>query len=145
MKYLSSRLPREVYLKEVDFDGYKRTEGVTKEGQKDALQKGSSAPVGGTTAVIAKDPAAQARIAAGQQKAEVKEADRESEDYRVTIKGYIFGNSEETGPSLLELIVRLQYSGLLREIEVESQEIKEIHGKKAMEFSIRARGVPNEV
>ncbi|MBA4416318.1 MAG: hypothetical protein C0392_00180 [Syntrophus sp. (in: bacteria)] len=129
MKYLSSRLPREVYLKEVDFDGYRKIEGVTKDNQKDALQKGSLAAI----------------AAAGKQKAEFKETDSESKDYKVIIKGYIFGDSEVTGPSLLELIVRLQYSGFLREIEVESQEMKEIHGKKAMEFSIRARGIPHEV
>lgn len=142
LKYLSSRLPAEVYLKEIDFSKYKESETLSKD-----VTGGPKVPLSVAEAAktLARE-AAQARAAdAGQQNMQAKEGEQESRDYTVIMRGYIFGDTGIAEPFLMDTLVRLQKSGLLRDVQVISQDTKEMQGKKTMEFVIRARCATYEI
>jgi hypothetical protein len=133
LKYLSSRLPNDVYLKTVEFSSEAQAETPT-------------------TAGIPKTPPVQPPPAtsAGQQgfpklapfQALTKAV---SNDYTVTMKGYVFGEPDALEVTLFNFIITLKKSGFIQNVDVVSKEIKTIKGKKVIEFSITARCLRYEV
>ena len=148
LKFLSSRLPKDVYLRDIEFtDKNRRFDIASRDPSRDLLPKEGpslketvkgavkeglavSAPSGGTD-----QPSAQnvTGSAVGEP------------DYAVTIKGYIFGDIDVLESALLNLVINLERSTLLRNIEVSKKEVKEIRGKKTLEFIIAGRCVSHEI
>jgi hypothetical protein len=66
-------------------------------------------------------------------------------DYIVTMRGYIFGDVDILEPALLNLVISLERSTLMRGLEISKKEVKEVRGKKTLEFVITGRCVINEI
>jgi Tfp pilus assembly PilM family ATPase len=118
LKYLASRIPKEVYMKEV---GFSRQE---------------AAPV---------SPAAPAAPAPAAPVAPAKDAKPPEVANNVQLKGLIFGEPEAMEATLLRLMIDLEKSNVVNNVTVVSKDVKEMKGRPAMEFLITARSVPYEV
>lgn len=148
LKYLASRLPKNVYLREIEFtDRNRKFDLASRDPSRDLLSKdapilketvkgavkesmGAAVPSGGPT-----PPAAQ--NGTGNASAEP--------DYAVTIRGYIFGDFDILEPAFLNLIVNLERTAFVRNIEISKKEIKEVRGKKTLEFVIIGRCASHEI
>lgn len=135
LKYLASRLPRDVYLREIDFtDKNRKLDLVSRDPLKEPASKEGpglkEAVKGAAPLPINQNPVGNAQ---GEP------------EYIVTIRGYIFGDVDILDPSLLNLVISLERSTLLRGVEVLKKEIKEVRGKKALEFVITGRCASYEI
>jgi hypothetical protein len=74
----------------------------------------------------------------------VKEAEKEQREYTVTLRGYVFGDPEISEPVFLGVIIKLENSGFIKDIQVVSKQTMEIQGRKAMQFDLRMRCLPYE-
>jgi type IV pilus assembly protein PilM len=119
LKYLASRIPKDVYLKEIEFN---------RNTPADAPPASSAAPPASSAAPPAKD---------AQKKPESQN--------NVQVKGYIFGDAETREATLLRLMIDLEKSNVVNNVTVMSKEVKELKGKPAMEFLITAKSVPYEI
>jgi len=140
LKYLSSRLPKDVYLKDIEFtDRNKRFDLTSKDLSKDLANK-EGASLKETAKVAAKEVTGMGSspsAGAIQPPSQNTEKSPPSEpDYFVTIRGYIFGDIDVIEPTLLNLVISLERSTVVRSVEVSKKEVKEVQGKKAMEFVI---------
>jgi len=140
LKYLSSRLPKDVYLKDIEFaDRNKKFDLTSKDLSKDLSNKEGASPketakeatkegtgMGASPSAVAIKPPGQS--AGGSPPSEP--------DYIVTIRGYIFGDIDIIEPTLLNFVISLERSTVVRSVEVSKKEVKEVQGKKAMEFVI---------
>lgn len=140
LKYLSSRLPKDVYLREIEFtDRNQKFDLISKDLPKEPSNKEGQGlketakvmPKAGTGAGAL--PSTGAVQAPGQNTAANV---RREPDYAVTIKGYIFGDIDVIEPALLNLVIALERSIIVRNVEVSKKEVKEVQGKKALEFVI---------
>lgn len=129
LKYLSSRMPKDIYLKEVYFDRERKADTAPKEPQKPAAQ-----------------PEAPAKDAAkSQQETRSKLATGSGGIYFITIKGYIFGEANLLDSSLLNLIIKLEESGLIYSVDISGKDIKTLKGTGVMEFEINGRCAVYEI
>jgi Tfp pilus assembly PilM family ATPase len=140
LKYLSSRLPKDVYLRDIEFtDRNKRFDLTSKDLPKDPSSK-EGASLKETAKGATKEgtgmgtPPSAGAIQPPSQNIEVS-TPREP-DYIVTIRGYIFGDIDVIEPTLLNLVISLERSTVVRSVEVSKKEVKEVRGKKALEFVI---------
>ncbi len=147
MKYFSSRLPKDVYLREITFTDRNREFGLAaREPTKEAVPTANATapapvkkvahdnlPQGGTSAPLHAQ-------AAGQGKTGTHEP-----DYGITLRGHIFGDVDVLEPVLLGLVINLERSTLFRNVDVTKREVKELRGRKALEFTINARCSGHEV
>jgi Tfp pilus assembly PilM family ATPase len=135
MKYLSSHLPNYVYLKDVIFE-IDKGPVYSKEVQKKDKQLEVEPPkntAGETSKSSVRPPK-------GTDTSEQKSDSRQ--DYFVSIQGYIFGDEDVLEPALLDLIIKLNKTGFLINVEISKKEISETKGKggkKIMEFALIAR------
>jgi hypothetical protein len=140
LKYLSSRLPKDVYLKDIEFtDRNKRFDLASKDLSKDLSNKEGAGFKETAKGVTKEGTGMGASSSAGaiQLLSQNTGASPPSEpDYIVTIRGYIFGDIEVIEPTLLNLVISLERSTVVRSVEVSKKEVKEVQGKKAMEFII---------
>ncbi|OPY78924.1 MAG: Competence protein A [Syntrophorhabdus sp. PtaU1.Bin153] len=148
LKYLSSRLPGDVYLREIEFfDRNKRLEAGSKDlpktavpaqgpGIKDSLKGTTREGVAGTIPAGTRPQTASPAVPV---------ATGGRPDYGVTIRGYVFGDVDVLESALLGLVINLERSALLRSVEVSKKEVKELRGKRALEFTIIARCAGYEV
>lgn len=149
LKYLSSRLPGDVYLREIEFfDRNKRPEpGSTKDlpkttgpiqgsSLKDSAKGMAKEGVAGSVpaGTTLQGPPTTAPLVTGGKP-----------DYGITIRGYVFGDVDVLESALLGLVINLERSALLRNVEVSKKEVKELRGKRALEFTIIARCAGYEV
>jgi hypothetical protein len=138
MKYLSSQLPDYVYLKEIVFET-DRGSAYSKRAQKkdEQAETGTAKNISNETSKIpSKQSTASKGVITGEQKPDARK------DYFVSIQGYIFGEEDFLEPALLNLIIKLNKTGFLRNVEISNKEISEAKGKggrKIMEFVLIAR------
>jgi len=140
LKYLSSRLPKDVYLKDIEFtDRNKRFDLAPKDLSKDLSNKEGAGLKETAKGATKEGTGMGASPSAGaiQPPSQNTETSPLSEPvYIVTIRGYIFGDIDVIEPTLLNLVISLERSTVVRSVEVLKKEVKEVHGKKAMEFVI---------
>ena len=147
MKYLSSRLPRDVYLREIEFtDRNNKFDLTGRETAKDVAPKEGPGVKEQAKGAV-KESLAGSTISAGapiQTTSRGKEGNGEP-DYGVTLRGHIFGDVDVLESVLLGLVINLEQSALLRNVDVAKREVRELRGKKALEFTIIARCAGYEV
>jgi len=149
LKYLSSRLPKDVYIRDIELtDRNRKLDAPSNDLSKELSSKEGShrrETARGTYNEgigVGAQPSAGTIRPPGQSVA----ADTSNEpDYAVTIRGYIFGDTEVLEPALLNLMINLERSIVLRNVGVSKKEIKEIRGKKALEFVIMGHCASYEI
>ncbi len=124
LKYLSSRTPKDVYLKSIEFGGEFPPDAAASPDAKKAAGQPPSEPA---------KPAAQQ---AG------KTPDNE---YSVALKGYVFGESDALELALFNFILALKDSTFIRQIEIVSKETKTLRGRQVLEFALTARCAKHEL
>jgi hypothetical protein len=147
MKFLSSRLPGGVYLKEVEFNRQRRLKMPVKEQQKETSREDES------SRDVAKNVIKEMlQRGVGKEVPEKKDGPKspvqpakEDKSGLVTLSGYIVADTEAQGVILLDMIIQFEKSGFMDEINVISKETTEIKGKKVMQFIIEARYIGYEV
>jgi type IV pilus assembly protein PilM len=149
LKYLSSQLPKDVYLKEIEFTDRNRKfdlasrdptkELASKDGPslRDAVKGAAKESLSGASlsGSPSQNPAQQSAVSGTVTVS----------DYVVTLRGNIFGDVDVQETALLNLVINLERSSLLRNVEVSKREVKEQRGKKALEFLIIARCAAYEI
>jgi Tfp pilus assembly PilM family ATPase len=148
LKFLSSRLPKDVYLRDIEFtDKNRRFDIASRDPSRDLLPK-EGPSLKETVKGAVKEGLAVSAPSGGidQPSAQNVTGSTVGEpDYAVTIKGYIFGDIYVLESALLNLVINLERSTLLRNIEVSKKEVKEIRGKKTLEFTIAGRCASHEI
>lgn len=138
LKYLSSRLPKDVYIKEIEFtDRNKKLDISSKDLTKESLSKEGSnikEPIKGPSHDGTGIQPSAGAIHKPSQNVAVHASNEP--DYAVTIRGYIFGDIDVLEPALLNLIISLERSIIITNVGITKKEIKEIRGKKALDFVI---------
>jgi Tfp pilus assembly PilM family ATPase len=148
LKYLSSRLPKDVYLLDIEFtDSNARLDLTPRVPSKDlSLKEGPSLKE--TVKGAAKESLGAGPPSASATQPQVQNASGSAAsepDYSVTIKGRIFGDIDVLESTLLNLVISLERSTLLRNMGVSKKEIKEVRGRRALEFVITGRCVTYEI
>jgi len=148
LKYLSSRLPRDVYIREIGFtDKNKRFDSTIKDlSREHSTKEGSGIRETAKTTpkedAEASAPSKGAIPATGQSTLAIIPGEP---DYAVTLRGYIFGDIDVLEPALVNLVISIERYALLRNVEVSMRETKEIRGKKALEFIITGQCIRHEI
>ena len=125
LKYLSSRTPKDVYLKSVEFGGeFAPDAAASPDVKKTQVQQPTPEP---------------SRPAAPQGQ---RVPDNE---YSVALKGYVFGESEALELALFNFILALQDSTFIRQIEIVNKETKTLRGRQVLEFALTARCAKHEL
>jgi hypothetical protein len=135
-KYLSSRIPKEIYLKEVRFGFDKAAVPLPGGTQKDAPALES-----GLRDLVRLGSRQSPPKTEGQQTAPVP-----AETGRwLTIAGVAVGEVDAADPALLDLVIKLGSSGIVDNVEVTGKRIRTLNGKRVIEFTITGRCAPYEV
>ncbi|HOP86073.1 MAG TPA: pilus assembly protein PilM [Syntrophorhabdaceae bacterium] len=121
LKYLSSKLPKNVSLKEVYLELHEKTTVSQKTGQTKIPEKPQDS-------LVKQDTKAT-----------------EDETYIIRIKGYIFGEKNLLESELLEFIIRLEGSGFIYMVDVVGKDLKTLKGKGVMEFELKGRCAVHEI
>jgi hypothetical protein len=137
LKYLASQLPKGVYLKDIEFSDRNRKLDFTSRDQSKELPVKEGSSLKETVTGTAKEPQTAPQKPGGTNLSEA--------DYVVTLRGYIFGDVDILEPALLNLLISLERSTLIRGLEVSKKEVKEVRGKKTLEFVITGRCLANEI
>jgi Tfp pilus assembly PilM family ATPase len=130
LKYLSSRIPGDAYLKSIEFGG-----DIEPDIQSSSTQK--------TQNVIPSGQPTQGPVTPsvpGQPKKTLGE-----NYYPLTLKGYIFGEPETLELTFFNLVLSLKQSGFIDRVEVIKKENNKMKGKPVMEFVILARCMKHEL
>jgi Tfp pilus assembly PilM family ATPase len=130
LKYLSSRIPNDVYLKSIEFGGEiqpaspplspLKTQNVPPVQQAPQVAPAASAPDQLLKKVI-------------------------DNYYPLTLKGYVFGETDNLELTLFNLVLSLRQAGFIDRVEIIGKEMKGIKGKPVIEFSILARCAKHEL
>lgn len=143
MKYLSSTLPENIHIRELEFDRYNKImASIPRDSVKEALKKDEktimeSMKLPGLTGDPQKDAAASA--------AAKKASEASEKEYGIKIIGYIYGDTDMVEASLMSAIVRLQKMGFLYNIDIAQKEVKDIKGQNVLEFMLTARCMKYEI
>lgn len=113
LKFLSSHLPSQVYLKSIEFDAARAVSNEVR----DNLAHGTEARTG-------RIPTKESRAAT------------------MHLRGYVVAGDEEIEPLLMQMLVNLEKSGFLRNVRVDQKGMKPVKGRMLMEFvaSAECRG-----
>ena len=130
MKYLSSVLPKEIYLTSVEFDRERISDSTLRAGAKEPPSKEPGMPK-----VTAKETSKETTAENPSKDAAMK-VPAQGGGFFVALRGYIFADVSESEPVLLNAIIKLEKSGLLQQVKVVSRDTKEINGEKAMVFTL---------
>ena len=136
MKYLSSGLPDHVHLRNVVFEAEKGLSFSNRTPEKK-----------NRTDKIKTTDVATSRTTAAQQSTQKnitldKDKPFSGQDYFVSIKGYIYGEEDVLEPALLDLAIKLNKTGFLRNVEILNREVegsKDKGVRKIMHFELIAR------
>lgn len=107
LKYLSSHLPSQIYLKGLEFDAA----GTKTEG-----------------AISSKESNAKIGFQPGLQK--------QHRTGTMRLRGYVLAEDEEVETSLMQVMASLEKSGFLTNVRVTQKEMKSMNGKLLMEFEV---------
>jgi type IV pilus assembly protein PilM len=130
MKYLSSHLPKNVFLRDLEFAKERKIITPSKDLQKDASSQ-EGANVKDAVNETIKDSALKDLVQSA--------APALGNGYVVAIKGYIYDEADMLEPSLLTFVIMLDRSGFIQNVKVSSKEIRETVKGKVMEFVIAGR------
>lgn len=125
LKYLSSRTPKDVYLKSIEFGGEFPAEAP-------------APPAPGQQAAAPAPPKPVQTTPQPFQKAA-------GDEYSLVLKGYIFGEPDSLELALFNFVLSLRESGFIRQVDITSKEGKTIRGKSVLEFALTARCVKHEL
>ena len=139
LKYLSSHLPKDVFIKEIDFARERKIIPSSKDLRKDASSQ-ETKQAKETSKETVKESAPKETTNNGAPKDIAQAAAPLSgNDYVVGIIGYIYGEADMLEPILLSFIIMLDRSGFIQNVKVSGKELKEIGNGKVMEFIITGR------
>ena len=130
LKYLSSRIPGDVYLKSIEFGG-----DIQPDMQASSTQKTQNVSSPGQPSQGPVTPSIQ-----GLPKKTLGE-----NYYPLTLKGYIFGEPDTLELTFFNLVLSLKQSGFIDRVEVIGKENGMLKGKPVMEFVILARCMKHEL
>lgn len=151
LKYLSSQLPKDVYVREVEFTD--RNKGLVFAGTETTKDTGGGPKESQNTKQAVPggvkedtDTAAPAPGRASQPLGQNQGGGLGSEpDYGVTLRGNIFGELDVLESALLNFVISLERSALVKGVEVTKRDVKEIRGKKTLEFVITGKCARHEI
>lgn len=123
LKYLSSRLPKDIYIKEVYLE--------MSEPAKPAAPK--------------KDEPTKTQQPSQEPAAKKEGATLSGGVYLVKLKGYIFGERNLLESTLLDLVIRLEESGFIYSVDIAGKDIKTLRGVGVMEFEVIGRCAIHEI
>ncbi|HOE17806.1 MAG TPA: pilus assembly protein PilM [Syntrophorhabdaceae bacterium] len=126
LKFLSSKMPRDVYLTSIEF-GEDAPSPPAAGGQAPAQVLPPPIPVGQGVPVPKVAPGSPAQTAA------------KIPDYPLVLKGYIMGEQDGLELTLFDLMLNLKRSGFVKDVELSKKEMKPLKGKQVMEFIITSR------
>ncbi|MCK9228535.1 MAG: pilus assembly protein PilM [Syntrophorhabdaceae bacterium] len=126
LKYLSSRTPKDVYLRSIEFGGEFPLEVsmLPPEAKKAQGQQPPEPPVKPVAAPAQKIP---------------------DDGYPVALKGYVLGEPDALELSLFNFILALKDSTFIRQIDIVNKETKTLRGKQILEFALTARCAKHEL
>ena len=127
LKYLSSRISKEIFLREISFDRPQEAPP--------APPPSSPTPAGPPSKTPPPPPANQPP----------QGAPKPAPAMSVTLKGYIFGDVENMESELLRLLINLEKSGIVSGVMVTTKDIKDFKGRSAMEFVITGKSTSYEI
>ncbi len=130
LKYLSSRIPGDVYLKSIEFGSDIQTDTQSSSTQKTQNAPPSGQPAQGPFSVPTSAPPKKTL----------------GEDYYpLTLKGYIFGEPDILELTLFNLVLSLNQSRFIDHVEIIGKENSKLKGRPVMEFVILARCMKHEL
>jgi Tfp pilus assembly PilM family ATPase len=130
LKYLSSQIPNDVYLKSIEFGGEIQPASPLL-----STQKTQNAP-----------PAQQIPQGPSATSAPEQPLKKLIDNYYpLMLKGYVFGEADNPELTLFKLILSLRQSGFIDRVDIIGKEIKQIKGKQVIEFSLLARCAKHEL
>jgi len=131
LKFLSSQLPRDVYLKSIEFGEDNPASAAPSSTQllPPPIPVGQGVPV----PKVAPGSPAQAT------------AKTSGNEYPLVLKGYIMGEADSLELTLFNLMLTLKKSGFVQDVELTNKEMKTLKGKQVMEFTITSRCVRYEI
>ena len=130
LKYLSSRIPGDVYLKSIEFGG-----DIQPDTQSSSTQK--------TQKVSSLGQPTQGPATPSSQTLPKKTLGENY--YPLTLKGYIFGEPDTLELTFFNLILSLKQSGFIDGVEIIGKANGKMKGKPMMEFIILARCMKHEL
>jgi Tfp pilus assembly PilM family ATPase len=130
LKYLSSRIPGDVYLKSIEFGGDIQPDAGSSSIQKTQTVSPSGQPAQGSLSPSIPGPP---KKTLGENY------------YPLTLKGYIFGEPDSLELTFFNLVLSLKQSGFIDRVEVIGKENGKMKGKAVMEFVILARCTKHEL
>ena len=137
LKYLSSRMPKEIYLKAMRF-GFDRSTVVP---LPEAPQKEGQALDSGLRDLVRMGSRPSLPKTEGGQPAPAPAETRRW----LTISGVAVGEVDAADPALLDLVIKLGGSGIVDNVEVTGKRIRVLNGKRVIEFTITGRCAPYEI
>jgi len=131
LKFLASQIPRDVYLKSIEFGEDTQTPATPASNQllPPPIPVGKGVPV----SMVAPGSPGQANVKTS------------GNDYPLVLKGYITGEAESLELTLFNLMLTLKKSGLVQNVELAGKEMKTLKGKQVMEFTITSRCMRYEI
>lgn len=131
LKFLSSQIPRDVYLKSIEFgeDAPAAATPTPTQLLPPPIPVGQGVPV----PKVAPGSPAQATVKTS------------GKDYPLVLKGYIMGEADSLELTLFNLMLTLKKSGFVQNVELANKEMKTLKGKQVMEFTITSRCVRYEI
>jgi Tfp pilus assembly PilM family ATPase len=130
LKYLSSRIPGDIYLKSIEFGGDIQPDVLSSSAQKTQNVSPSGQPTQGPLSPSTLGPS---KKTLGENY------------YPLTLKGYIFGEPDSLELTLFNLVLSLKQSGFIDRVEIMGKESGRMKGKPVMEFVIIARCMKHEL
>ncbi|HVN97948.1 MAG TPA: pilus assembly protein PilM [Syntrophorhabdaceae bacterium] len=129
MKYLSSRIPGDVYLKSIEFGGDIQSD-VPSSAQKTQNTPSSVQPAQGALLSSTSQPLKRTPV---------------GDYYPLTLRGFIFGEPDALELSLFNLVLSLKQSGFIDHVEIVAKENGRMKGRPITEFIIAARCMKHEL
>lgn len=130
LKFLASQLPRDVYLKSIEFG--EDTPVPAAPASTQLLPP--PVPVGKGV------PVSMAPGSPGQATAKTS-----GNDYPLVLRGYIMGEADSLELTLFNLMLTLKESNFVQNVELAGKEMKTLKGKQVIEFTITSRCMRYEI
>jgi Tfp pilus assembly PilM family ATPase len=130
LKYLSSRLSGDIYIRAIDFSPEKQAPPVPS-----SVQTRAAANSQGVIDLLN-----LANTQSNQKTSAPSPVSIGSERGRyISITGYAIGEVDIAEPALLGFVIKLKDTGLLYDIELENKQTKMMKGKRVVEFTVSGR------
>jgi type IV pilus assembly protein PilM len=139
LKYLSSHLPKDVFIKEIEFGKERTIIPSSKDLRKDALSQEAARPKDSPKETVKENGLKETTNDVAPNDIAQAAAVLSGNDYVIRLIGYIYGEADILESVLLSFIIMLDRSGFIQNVKVSGKELKEIGKGKVMEFVITGR------